>query len=331
MSSEDGIREFWRWWQSARERIVRAIEVERKFGDDLVEDISRHVDAIGELDWELAPGKAATHAFCLSPKGSPELRLITELWRHLGPKPDDTWEYYASRQPSEIMQIVFGGVPLDRSALVVAFEVDRDRERVDARYYHPEFDQLAEKARPLALYVLLDNAFGEDGVERWLGHIEAVATSPDGGRPFDVFAAAVAELQRTASGERFAILRGQTDTGAPVFVTINQALKRIDHLLCTMHVAIDLAILDQNEHGLTTSAEAERLNGIEDELAGELRSAAAYFGRETRPGHRILHWYAPEDGPAQSIIERWAGRHAEREPRIAWLRDPTWELVKRFA
>ena len=44
-------------------------------------------------------------------------------------------------------------------------------------------------------------------------------------------------------------MRGETETGDPVFVTCNQALKRIDHILHTMHVAVDLAILDQIRTG----------------------------------------------------------------------------------
>ncbi len=41
--------------------------------------------------------------------------------------------------------------------------------------------------------------------------------------------------------------------------------------------------------------------------------------------------YAPEDGPAASIIERWAKAQAARDPQISWQRDPRWEFVQRFA
>ena len=52
MTSEhdDAIREFWTWWATARHRVLAVIGVDRHFSDELVDDISRHVDAIGDLD-----------------------------------------------------------------------------------------------------------------------------------------------------------------------------------------------------------------------------------------------------------------------------------------
>src|SRR3569833_3466302 len=87
MSVDDGIRDFWAWWQTARHQLLRAIEVERTFSGSLVRDISSHVNAIGDLDWELSPGKTARHAFCLSPRGDAQARLITERGRRRGPAP----------------------------------------------------------------------------------------------------------------------------------------------------------------------------------------------------------------------------------------------------
>jgi hypothetical protein len=132
------------------------------------------------------------------------------------------------------------------------------------------------------------------------------------------------------TGERFAIFEGQTESGEPLFVTANLALKRIDHLLHSTHVSIDVALLDTNPHGLPTSAEAEQLNALEDELTVALGGHAVYFGRETRPGHRICHWYTPEDSPVRSIIDRWAAGHVDRRPDAQFAHDPTWEFVKRF-
>ena len=331
MSVDDGIREFWTWWQTARDRVLSAIEVERNFSEELVTDISRHVDAIGELDWELCPGRTSKHAFCLSPKGDPEARLVTELWRSRGPAPDETWEYFAARQGTQGLRLEIEGFEVDRTDVQVAFEVDGDRERIDATYFHPAFAEMPEDLRGTALFLLLDGALGEDGVERWLGSIEPVTEAPEGAVPFADFQEALLKLEADATGEQFVVLQGQTESGEPLFVTCNQALKRIDYLLHTQHVSIELAILEQNPHGLTTSADAEKLNAIEDELTAELGEHAVYFGRETRPGKRILHWYAPEDGAAQGVIERWAARHSERTPNVLWNRDATWEVVKQYA
>ena len=326
----DAIHAFWSWWQAARDRIERAIEIERHFSEELIADISQHVDAIGDLDWELAPGKTSKHAFCLSPKGDSQMRMVTELWRHLGPPPDATWEYFAARQAGDFAKIVFDGIAIERDTLVAAFELDRDRERVDVKAFHPGFAQMDERARTRALFVILDNTFGEDDVERWLGAIEATASPPAGARPYDAFGDAVRELARTATGEKFAVLRGQLEDGSPLFVTVNRAVKRIDHLLSTMHLAIDLAILDQNPQGLTTQTDAEQLNAIEDELDTALGDAAVYLCRETRPGHRVVHYYAPEDSGAQAIVDRWAARHAARRPQVEWMHDPAWQFARRY-
>jgi hypothetical protein len=329
VSIDEGIHRFWIWWATARDRVLRAIEVERKFSDELVRDIAHHVKAIGDLDWELAPGKTSKHAFCLSPKGDPEARLITELWRHRGPPPDTTWEYFAARQPGQHSTLVLDNVTFDRNELVVAFEVDSGRERIDATFFHPRFSLLTARLQTNALYLMLDGAFGEDGVERWLGRIEATTKKPKKGASFKAFAAALAELERSATRDQFAILEGGADD-EPVVMTVNRSLKRIDHIVYTVHLAVDLAILDQNPKGLTTPEDAAQLNRLEDELTTALGSVAVYFGRETRRGHRVMHWYTPEDSAAQAIVERWTAGHGDRRPSVEWIRDPTWEFVTRY-
>ncbi|MEO8548327.1 MAG: DUF695 domain-containing protein [Kofleriaceae bacterium] len=330
MSVDDGIRDFWAWWSTARDQILRAIEVDQKFSDGLVQDITKHVRAIGDLDWELSPGRTARHAFCLSPRGDPEARLITERWRHRGPSPDATWEYFAARQGVQGSRIQFHNVNLDRDDLRVSFEIDRGRERVHATYFHPSFAELSKELQTTALFLLLDGAFGEDAVERWLGRVETSSRNLADAVPFSQFRDALGELGRTATGEQFVLMQGETDEGAPIFVTCNQALKRIDHLLLTMHVAVDLAILDQNPEGLTTNADAEVLNQLEDEIVDALGGLAVYFGRVTRPDHRVLHWYAAEDSGAKPIIDRWAARHPERQPHVEWIRDPTWAFARHY-
>lgn len=327
---DDAIRAFWTWWATGREQVQRAIEVDHEFSEQLIDDISRHVDAIGDLDWELAPGAVANHAFCLSPKGDPEARIITELWRQRGPDADATWEYHPARQAREGMLLGIGGVELDAEDLLVELAVDEGTERIDGTYFHPRFSELEEALPRTALFLLLDGALGEDGVERWLGGIELATTAPPAAVSLQRLREAVASLEETADGQKFMILQHMTDAG-PAFATINRALKRIDHVLFTTHASLDLAILDRNAEGLTTQADAEMLDQLEDELSAALGVHVAYLGRETRPGHRVLHWYAPDDSPVRSIIERWAADHPARTPELEVSYDPTWEFARRFA
>jgi hypothetical protein len=328
MEAVEGIRAFWTWWATARHRVLKAIEVDGAFSDELVEDISNHVAGIGDLDWELGAGTTSRHAFFLSAKGNAEGRLITELWRSMGPAPDDEWSYFPARQARRGFPIELEGVRLDPEELRAKFEVETSRERVHGSFFLPAFAKLEEDSRAMALFLLLDGEFGEDGVERWLGGIDVLDDATDT-KPFAEFRAAVDELARTATGFQGAILQGETDIGEPLFVMANLALKRIDHLLHTTHLAIEIAILDQNENGLPTNAEAEKLNAIEDELEQALTDAV-HFCRETRPGLRTMHWYVPEDSTARSVIERWSKEHADRKPEVMFAHDPTWEFVKRY-
>jgi Family of unknown function (DUF695) len=327
MHAVDAIRAFWVWWETARARVLDAIEGDRVFTDELIEDISSHVAAIADLDWELGAGTTSRHAFFLSAKGDPEGRLITELWRSMGPPPDEVWSYYPARQPRRGSPIELEGVRIDPAELRISFEVESARERVHAAFWHPAFETLDADARPMALFLLLDGEFGEDGVERWLGSID-VSDEP-GESTIEEFRAAVDELAQNANGKQFAVLRGENDDGEPVFVTANLALKRIDHLLNTMHLAVDFEILDRNDHGLPTPADAEQLNALEDELSAQFVDAV-YYGRETRPGRRTIHWYVPEDSAAQRIVEDFAKLHPDRKLQLMLARDPTWELIKRY-
>lgn len=335
--STEGIKKFWRWWPKVRPRVEAAISG-AGFDPDLVEEINDHVSAVDErLDWELAPGvRGAAHAFCVSPKGDPELRLLTELWRVSGPPADATWEYHGARQGGPVragMQLQIDGVDVSAADFSVAFEVDRTRERIDARYFHPAFAKrppLEDKLRFTITYLVADAMFGEDGVERWLGVIEPVNARPADAQPMSALQAAVDELTRSATGEKFALLRGEDGEGKPVFATINLAVKRVDHLLCTMHVAVDIEIADPDENGLSKTEEAPALDELEVELTTALGPGAVFVGRETRRGRRVLHWFTPEDGPQRSAIEAWTASHPERGVQATWTRDPGWTLLQRF-
>jgi hypothetical protein len=328
---DDGIAAFWGWWPTARGRIEAAING-GGFAKALVDEIGGHVNAIDpELDWELSPGNVAQHAFCLSAKGDPVLRRTTERWLAAAPAADGTWEFHPARigRPGSAT-LTLEGHDLDFSQMQVAFAVDPGREVVDVDCFHPAFAKMTEHLRKTATYLLLDGAFGEDAVERWFGGIEASATLPDGARPAAELTAAVAELARTATRERFGILRGKDGEGRPIFATLNTALKRIDNLSCDHHVAVTLMLLDPRPDGLTNNEEAEDLNAIEDQLGAVVAGRAVYFGRETRRGQRVIHYFAADDAELRRQLEAWAGGQRTRSARVEWRADPTWEARARF-
>ena len=142
--------------------------------------------------------------------------------------------------------------------------------------------------------------------------------------------AAVDELAATATGDRWAILRGELSDGAPVFVTLNTALKRVDHSLFLQRLELTIPLHQPTDEGLTTEDEATVLNRLEKELMEELGDAVTYVGRETRQGLRLLHLYCAEGGPAPDMIRRFGERHPERAMSLHVERDPFWEAQGRF-
>ena len=328
----DTIGEFWTWWPVGKTRIEAAI-TDGNYTDDLIAEIGTRVNAIDEeLDWELAAGDRANHAFCLSAGGDPEKRLVTEVWKTRAPAADATWEFHAARKRGDLdNKLAIGDVELSFTTVLVAFELDDSRERADVTIFHPVFPDASEELAQRIALLALDTALGEDGVERWVGSIDVATELPEGARPIAAMVAAIDAMAATATGEQFAILRGEDGEGAPLFVTLNLALKRIDHLMCTEHVSVELKILAPDPHGLAIDAEAQELDAIEDTLGEALGRAIVYYGRETRRGRRVLHYFAPEDSGVQGVIERWAAAHPEREVATSLSRDPTWEVMRRFS
>ena len=308
MATTDGIAAFWAWWPAARERICAALENHR-FGEELIEEIGERVQAVqGGLDWEVGPGDRAPYFFCLSAAGDPVSRRITERWLKAAPAPDQTWEYLAARPPKKLLPkaiMKVGEVPVGLDDFVASFEVDENREFVNVRCFNPVFPRMDEEQRGRATFLMLDGMLGEDGVERWIGGIKAAAAVPAGARPIAELRAAIDALAKTATGERGVILKGQNAEGQLLFASLNSALKRIDHLDCDIHAAIDLALLTPSEQGLTTNEEAQQLNAIEDELT-PLLPGAVYFGRETCAGRRVIHYFAPGDSLSRARLDKWA-------------------------
>lgn len=304
---DDAIGRFWAWWATAKDELARALREDRRIAPDQVRAIAARVRAIGELDWELTPGTTARHALCLSANGDPRARSVTEAWRRRGPRADATWEYWSARPPTTLPRLVIDGVTLEREDLRARFTIDDDRERVDATYFHPGLRALPEGRRTPALFLLLDGAFGEDGVERWLGRIDR--TDLPIATPFAALRDAVSALARRATGTCLVRLRGRD---ASVELRRNLALKRIDHLAFTTHLTVTLA------------APLDDLDALEAELAAALGPAAVYAGRDTTPDRCILHWYTADDDTAPAIVARWAGA---RSVQIETHPDPTWTRI----
>jgi Family of unknown function (DUF695) len=140
----------------------------------------------------------------------------------------------------------------------------------------------------------------------------------------------VKALEKSATGERFAVLDGKTASGQPMVATINLAVKRLDHLLMDQSLTIRIKLTEATPQGLTSSAEAATLNALEDELMRALGRDAVYIGRETGQGERVLHFHVATAGPAEQRTRAWASGHPERQVSITAGPDPRWEILRRW-
>jgi hypothetical protein len=180
------IESFWRWWPEARRRIETALFVPNGAGwGTLPSEISSRVKAISPaLEFEMCPAHGAQHAFCLSAAGDPVLRRITERWIRAAPEPDETWQFFPSRQPRPEMIVHIGKQAIVPAEVTLRFEVDRIRERIHIDLFHPNFVHFDEKTRCNAAFLLLDGALGEDDVERWIGEVQGAIAPLGDARPF---------------------------------------------------------------------------------------------------------------------------------------------------
>jgi hypothetical protein len=318
-------QDFWGWWSGARDRLGGAISsagVDAAF----VEEISRAVNAIHpEMAWELAPGKDAEHAFCISPEGRADLRPLALRWLETAPPSDATWEYHASRQARETLaRLEIAGFQFDLAEMRTIANWDATTRRLHVRLWHPRFEAIPPTVRIQVAFLFLDNLLGEDDVERWIGQVE-VLDAPTGGRTPEEVREEIERHRHQPAGDESWVL-GQLDgPDGPAIVLANAALKRIDHPFADQHVSIGIVL--EGERGLPDDAEAAQLNAEEDDLVARFDGIAAYAGRTTRPAVRTLHFVAEDLERVRETIDAWALGLPDDPPRrikVNFTHDVDW-------
>lgn len=345
-SDAQAISAFFHWWATARPRIEAALAAEAL--DPLVEEISRRVEALAPgLGWEIGPAlHGGAHAFALSAGGDLAARRVTELWRRAAPADAGGWELYPAKPGGGDLAglaLELEGESVSFGAMEVAVDVDERAERLDVRLFHPAFARLAPAlARQLAELAIVET-LGEDGRARWLGELDAARARPREARPLAALRAEADALAARATGERFAVLQGESG-GRPAFALVNLACKAIDHLALDVHLRVEIAAAEAGDDGLPTADELKALDAIEEDLLGGLseagegeggREAARFFAHETGSGRRVIHFYAPAGGErgraARAAVDEWREVHGDdRAITATWTADPTWEALSRF-
>lgn len=331
----DGITAFWMWWESTRPQLdsmVAAEDTER-----LSETLAPAVAAVHPgLVWEVAPGRNAAHALVVTSAGDPELRSLAHRWAKAAPPADMLWEFHPSRQANpQALELTLdvGGMEFAIDQLMLGLRVPRGSSRIDVAAYHPIFGELDDETRLESTLLALDWLLGEDDVARWVGEI-----TPATFQPIDSVAAAHlrAVVDDLASGyeeEQWALLEGQTATGAPLVATTRYPLRPVDYPLFDQHIAITLPYSHRDENGLPVGDSLTALRDFEERLAArltKLHADAILAAHLSAEGHRIIHLYADPTGEAaihaKELIVSWE----EGEPRVDVSTDPAWTAVVAF-
>jgi hypothetical protein len=325
--SDDAIRSFWAWWAANRGALATAIEARAL--RPWVEPISARARAIAaDLEWELGKGRRAAHYLCLSAKGDPLLRATTGRWRALGPPDDAVFEYLPARPGGGYVPhhaLRFGELPFPMGDFRVRLEIVGARRAVNVGLWHPAFARAPLDLRGTATFVALDAVLGEDDVESFLGTIDTLDGPPEGGVELGELVEIVERMREAEN--TFAVLKGRSKGGAPVFVTADLGVKRLEHLGLDAHAEVRLPLEAPTPDGLTTQAEADRLNVAEDALVTSLGKDGCFIARETGDGARTIHFHVNPAGAAR--LRAWAAGLAWRTtPRIE--PDPAWEILRRW-
>jgi hypothetical protein len=323
----DPIDSFWHWWRTARVPLAEAIE--RRAVSEWSDALSAQVEAIDPaLSWELGPGARSAHHLCISAEGDIRLRITAERWLSRAPRPDELWEYYPARQrsgrdPKKTLHL--DEVELPYPQFRVGLRVHEPRRLIDVVVFHPRFEDLTDGQRSTAAFLMLDDALGEDGVERW---IRKVSFSLDAKEAPLRRQALIDEVERMEELPRdsFGLLKIERDDGIRLAVTLNFGVKRIDHILMDTHIAVTI----RYPAGTAYASVGDDLNAMQDTLVEALGGNAVYVGHETNPDRRVVHLHAASAGPAQATLAHWERMYPTWDIETVARDDPQWSILRRW-
>ncbi|WP_411846802.1 hypothetical protein AAFN60_04550 [Roseibacillus persicicus] len=170
------VNEFWVWWTENADWIRESVDQDG--GAAIQPTITEQVNRLGSgFAWVLGPhpeGKEQGHSFTLSPDGMLNYLFLTSYWLEHAPSIKG-WHFYSSRQPSlelDGCSIRVGDFQLAAKELWLTPGIDEEREEIHITAWSPIFAEIEESQAYYVLFLLLDEALGENGVSQWLGAIE---------------------------------------------------------------------------------------------------------------------------------------------------------------
>ncbi len=311
--TDRGIAAFWEEWPRLRAGLEREI-ASGEYGEgtagltDLVEAIDPN------LEWELAPGRAALYALCLSAAADPGLRPLTERWVRAAPPPDPIWEHHPARLAVEPAPVMVDGVEFHPAAASAVIEPDPGAEELDITVGHPDFGLIDEALRLQVVFRFLDDLLGEDAADLWIGGVDAAPEALPWGVPFLDLAGEVERLAASAEGVRWEWSEEDDYELGSSRLAVNRALKRLHHLDLELFATVSI------DTGPEGGGSAQRL---EEELAEVLGAGAAVFARRVFGGFTVLYAYI--DPVSEDALNEWAGRRRPAVYEVTAEPDPGWD------
>ena len=170
------VTEFWEWFPDVAKRFEEAAD-----SDDPHEVVSQVGDFMEMnmpgLSWALGRGESGEHSFTLTGEGLVPKQLLAAYWQSRAISLPG-WVFYASRQPSppETLKDLAIGVSdeeqVDAANFIIKTVIDEEGELIDITAWHTALANVDEEHHFQILFLLLDEALGEFGVQTWLGEIK---------------------------------------------------------------------------------------------------------------------------------------------------------------
>ena len=169
------VEKFWKWFPEVAKRFEAALVADEP--QPVVDEVSAFMATnMPGLSWALGRGENDLHSFTLTGEGQIPKQLLAEYW-HSRAVEMPGWVFYASRQPStyEVLKDIAIGVSeqeqIDAANFQIKTSIDEENELIDIIAWHPALASVPAEHHFQILFLLLDEALGEFGVQTWLGEI----------------------------------------------------------------------------------------------------------------------------------------------------------------
>lgn len=324
---DESITAFWDWWQA--EGRAAAEEFLTGTDDTFVPALTAHLDAVGGLGWQLAPGESG-RVLVLSGQGDPEARPVARRLALAAPPADHEWSYADVRpahpDPDSVV-LATEGPDVDLRRVQVSARVSG--RAFDVQVHHPAFPDLPDAARARATAEALVSALGEVDAALWLGEVTPVELPPLDGFGLSALRSVVHDLRRQQldpeGRPRWVMMRGETGDGV-LLALVRSPL----HPLTAPHLDTYVSVALPYPHeaaGLPDEAGQSALQEWQDRLEDQLGESGQVVAHLTHAGTRTVHLYVDSTAGLVTVVRKHARDWGQGGTAVHEMSDPDWQAV----